>query len=52
MTKSGDLPIARSTRLEFAINLKIAKALGLTIPETKLANMSTSTKSASAVAAF
>jgi putative ABC transport system substrate-binding protein len=35
--KAANLPIMRSTKLEFIINLKAAKALGLTIPPSLLA---------------
>ena len=35
--KPAELPIARPTKFEFVVNLKTAKALGLTVPNTMIA---------------
>jgi putative ABC transport system substrate-binding protein len=35
--KPGDIPIYQATKFKFLINLKTAKALGLTVPSSLLA---------------
>ena len=34
--KPGDIPVERSNRYELVINLKTAKALGMTVPSSLL----------------
>ena len=39
--KPGDLPIEQPTKFDFVVNLKTAKALGLTIPPAVLLQAAT-----------
>ncbi|HEX2751581.1 MAG TPA: ABC transporter substrate binding protein, partial [Alphaproteobacteria bacterium] len=34
--KPADLPVEQPTRIEFSVNLKTAKSLGITVPDSLL----------------
>jgi putative ABC transport system substrate-binding protein len=36
--KPAELPVQQSTKVDFAVNLKAAKTLGLTVPQSVLVN--------------